>query len=228
MACCSRRTIPITRWPPPTRAYLLRDGTRVGEGPVADVLTLEKLSALYGASVRQMTDAASGTAAFLPDSSIQPTSAVKTRLTSLCVSFTRASSEEKSGASPARAITRCRSTPAVSALKPVADAEPQDLRQIVIEPRRGAQDLGLRLREHAEPCGILQHLQRRHVEDFRLVMRMHELEILRDEVDIDHAAGCVFEIPMVALALFLRDRGPACRQHRAAIAAGSRRRVSTS
>ncbi|WP_409363474.1 ABC transporter ATP-binding protein [Bradyrhizobium liaoningense] len=50
-----------------SRAYLLRKGMRVGEGPVADVLTLEKLSALYGASVRQMIDAATGAAAFLPD-----------------------------------------------------------------------------------------------------------------------------------------------------------------
>ena len=39
-----------------------------------------------------------------------------TRLTSPCVSLTRACSEEKSGASPARAITRSRSSPAFSGL----------------------------------------------------------------------------------------------------------------
>jgi len=49
------------------RAYLLRHGTQVGEGPVTEVLTLEKLSALYGASIRRMTDTASGSFAFLPD-----------------------------------------------------------------------------------------------------------------------------------------------------------------
>ena len=45
------------------------------------------------------------------------TSDLNTRRTSACVSLTRASSEEKSGASPARAITRNRSSPAVSGLK---------------------------------------------------------------------------------------------------------------
>jgi hypothetical protein len=41
-----------------------------------------------------------------------------TRLTSAWVSLTRASSDEKSGASPARAITRNRPSPAVSGLNP--------------------------------------------------------------------------------------------------------------
>jgi hypothetical protein len=45
------------------------------------------------------------------------TTALNTLRTSACVSLTRASSEEKSGASPARAITRSRSSPAVSGLK---------------------------------------------------------------------------------------------------------------
>ena len=49
------------------RAYLLRQGAQVGEGPVADVLTLEKLSALYGANIRRLTDPATGERAFLPE-----------------------------------------------------------------------------------------------------------------------------------------------------------------
>jgi iron complex transport system ATP-binding protein len=49
------------------RAYLLRQGKQVGEGPVADVLTLERLSALYGAKIRRLTDNVSGEPAFLPD-----------------------------------------------------------------------------------------------------------------------------------------------------------------
>jgi iron complex transport system ATP-binding protein len=49
------------------RAYLLRHGAQVGEGPVADVLTLDKLSTLYGARVRRLIDPISGEQAFLPD-----------------------------------------------------------------------------------------------------------------------------------------------------------------
>jgi iron complex transport system ATP-binding protein len=48
------------------RAYLLRDGTRLAEGKVAEVLTREQLVALYGAPVEMLTDATSGTSAFLP------------------------------------------------------------------------------------------------------------------------------------------------------------------
>lgn len=47
------------------RAYLLRDGERLAEGPVADVLDRERLEALYGAPVEKLTDAAVGRSAFL-------------------------------------------------------------------------------------------------------------------------------------------------------------------
>ena len=47
------------------RAFLLRDGTRIGEGPVGTVLNREQLQALYGAPVETITDA-SGATAFLP------------------------------------------------------------------------------------------------------------------------------------------------------------------
>jgi iron complex transport system ATP-binding protein len=46
------------------RAYLLRDGKRLAEGPVAQVLTQERLEALYGAPVQRVSDAAG--IAFLP------------------------------------------------------------------------------------------------------------------------------------------------------------------
>jgi iron complex transport system ATP-binding protein len=49
------------------RAYLLRAGTQAGEGPVADVLTRERLEALYGAHIRQMRDTETGVTAFLPE-----------------------------------------------------------------------------------------------------------------------------------------------------------------
>ncbi len=48
------------------RAYLLRDGMRIGEGAVASVLNREQLAALYGAPVEKVTDTAAGLSAFLP------------------------------------------------------------------------------------------------------------------------------------------------------------------
>jgi iron complex transport system ATP-binding protein len=49
------------------RAYLLRDGTRIAEGPVGSVLTRAQLEALYGAPVAMLTDTASGEVAFRPE-----------------------------------------------------------------------------------------------------------------------------------------------------------------
>jgi iron complex transport system ATP-binding protein len=57
------------------RAYLLRDGECVTQGRVADVLVREKLEALYGTPVEQLTDAGSGASAFLPGWSSQRLSA---------------------------------------------------------------------------------------------------------------------------------------------------------
>jgi iron complex transport system ATP-binding protein len=48
------------------RAFLLRDGQRVAEGKVSDVLTRDQLEALYEAPVERLTDTATGAAAFLP------------------------------------------------------------------------------------------------------------------------------------------------------------------
>jgi len=48
------------------RAYLLREGTRLAEGPVGDVLEQRQLEALYGAPVERLTDPQTGAAAFLP------------------------------------------------------------------------------------------------------------------------------------------------------------------
>jgi iron complex transport system ATP-binding protein len=47
------------------RAFLLRDGTRIAEGKVADVLNRAQLEALYGTTIRTVTDTASGAVAFL-------------------------------------------------------------------------------------------------------------------------------------------------------------------
>lgn len=48
------------------RAYLLRDGQRIAEGPVHEVLTRARLEELYGAPVETLTDPATGKMAFLP------------------------------------------------------------------------------------------------------------------------------------------------------------------
>jgi iron complex transport system ATP-binding protein len=48
------------------RAYLLRAGARIAEGPVADVLNREQLEELYQAPVERLVDPDTGAVAFLP------------------------------------------------------------------------------------------------------------------------------------------------------------------
>ena len=48
------------------RAFLLRNGERVGEGAVGTVLNREQLETLYCAPVEKITDTSSGAGAFLP------------------------------------------------------------------------------------------------------------------------------------------------------------------
>jgi iron complex transport system ATP-binding protein len=48
------------------RAFLMRDGQRLAEGRVREVLTRARLQTLYGAPIEMLTDEATGTIAFLP------------------------------------------------------------------------------------------------------------------------------------------------------------------
>ena len=48
------------------RAYLLRAGECLADGPVVEMLTGERLEALYRAPVQRLSDSATGAAAFLP------------------------------------------------------------------------------------------------------------------------------------------------------------------
>jgi iron complex transport system ATP-binding protein len=48
------------------RAYLLREGARIGEGAVGEVLIRAQLEALYGTPVELITDAGGGRSAFIP------------------------------------------------------------------------------------------------------------------------------------------------------------------
>jgi iron complex transport system ATP-binding protein len=49
-----------------SRAFLMRDGQRLVEGHVTEVLTQQRLEELYGATVEALTDRATGAMAFLP------------------------------------------------------------------------------------------------------------------------------------------------------------------
>lgn len=49
-----------------TGAVLLRDGTRIADGAVGEVLSRAQLEALYQAPVDTLTDTASAKTAFLP------------------------------------------------------------------------------------------------------------------------------------------------------------------
>ena len=48
------------------RALLLRNGERIADGPVREVVTQPRLEALYASAVETLTDTASGASAFLP------------------------------------------------------------------------------------------------------------------------------------------------------------------
>jgi iron complex transport system ATP-binding protein len=48
------------------RAFLLRDGTRIAEGAVDQVLNQKELERLYGTTVESLVDTATGATAFLP------------------------------------------------------------------------------------------------------------------------------------------------------------------
>jgi iron complex transport system ATP-binding protein len=48
------------------RAYLLRDGAKIGEGPVETILDRTQLETLYGSEVEMISDRDAGRVAFLP------------------------------------------------------------------------------------------------------------------------------------------------------------------
>src|SRR5262249_45904466 len=55
--------------------------------------------------------------------------------------------------------------------------------------------------------GFVEDMRGRGVENVRRLGCMDELKILRDELDIDQAAGDVFEVPALVLALLARNGG---------------------
>ena len=124
-----------------------------------------------------------------------------------CVSISVASRAAKSGTSAARASRRSRPAPAVFASNGPGRHEPQDLREVVVELHRRTQHFGLLDRQHVQRPGLVEDARGRGVENVRQLVRVHQLQILRDEFDIDQAAGRVFEVPALAVAFLLGD-GP--------------------
>src|SRR5215470_9878471 len=57
-------------------------------------------------------------------------------------------------------------------------AQPQDLREIVIEPRRAAHDFRIGRVDQAEAPGAVEHARRRGVENVRMLGGVHELQVL--------------------------------------------------
>ena len=76
----------------------------------------------------------------------------------------------------------------------------------MVQPRRGSQHFRRLARQHTELLGIVDHPERIDVEDFRPRRGVHQLQILRDEVDVGDAARGILQIPVVGLALLLRNR----------------------
>jgi hypothetical protein len=61
------------------------------------------------------------------------------------------------------------------------------------------------LRENPQPRRGIQHLHRADIENIRLVRSMNQLQVLRDKLNIDNAAGGILDIPDITLALFFGD-----------------------
>jgi iron complex transport system ATP-binding protein len=66
MGSYSLRMILIHAMRAADRAYLLRDGERIGEGATAKLLGRPQLETLYRSPVEQISDRDSGRTAFLP------------------------------------------------------------------------------------------------------------------------------------------------------------------
>ena len=92
-------------------------------------------------------------------------------------------------------------------IESAGQAEPENLREIVVEPHRRAQHGGVGGSEQAELGGLFQDARRRGIENVGHRRGVHELQILGDELDIDECAGRVFEVPGIGVALLRGDRG---------------------
>ena len=76
----------------------------------------------------------------------------------------------------------------------------------MIKIGRRTQHFSRRRREYPEPGGVIDDTQRAHVQDIGLRCGVDELQVLRDEINVDEAASNIFQIPDIILALLERDR----------------------
>src|SRR5437764_2708037 len=83
----------------------------------------------------------------------------------------------------------------------------QDLREIVIKSHGRSEHLGIIDRDHTKPPCLVEYPRRRCIENLRYSVGVNELEILRNEFDVDQTAGGILEVPAVPVALLARDRG---------------------
>ena len=75
-------------------------------------------------------------------------------------------------------------------------AEPENLREIVVEPhRRRAARRHLAAASRPSRAAFSSVARRRGIENLGHRRGVHELQILRDELDIDQPAGGIFEVP---------------------------------
>ena len=87
----------------------------------------------------------------------------------------------------------------------LVEAEPQALRQRVVERRRRDEDLGIPGIEHLR---LKQLVERSHgilVEHLGMVMRADNLQELSEELEIDQAATDILKVPDVVRPLLLHD-----------------------
>ena len=71
--------------------------------------------------------------------------------------------------------------------------------------RRRPQHFRRRGRQYAEPRGVVEYVQGVDIEDVGRGGGMNQLQILRDEIDVDDAARGIFQVPDVVLAFFQPD-----------------------
>ena len=111
----------------------------------------------------------------------------------------------KSGTSPARANKPQQSRTRRFGVERARQAQPQDLREIVVKLHGRAQDFGILHPQNAQRPRFVEHTRGRRVENIGTLMSVNELQILRNELNIDQPAGDIFEIPALAVTFFLRN-----------------------
>src|SRR5215467_1072967 len=102
-------------------------------------------------------------------------------------------------------------------------AKTEDLGEVVINLHCGPKYFRVIHRQDPQGPSLVQRARGRSIKYVRQLMSMNELQILRNEFDIDQPAGHIFEIPAITISLFLGYGGAhlydiTCRQIGVAVA----------